>query len=416
MADLAPSRDSVFRPGDHLAGLNAMSRGTAMEPLGIVFTELGDDFLRATMPVDARTKQPYGLLHGGASVLLAETLGSTAGMLSVREGEGCVGIEINANHLRGVRDGLVTGTARPLHVGRRRRCGKSASRTIAAGWCASRASRSRSSRFPPGRNPRSERFAHLALRAAHSPAAVARVGGPAADDAADRHAVAQDPCARRAARPSHDPLVAERSDARVRHARRTSRRALAGRDAVRRQPRQLDRHHRLAQPAHDGLRRQARDQPLAGGRLARHARRDHLPPARQQRIAGRRAARDARAPARGPFGRRVPRRPHPRRPRDRPVPRAHLPGRGRSRRARAAGGAALRARRERADDGRLRAGRKLRRQLPAPAGRTAPRGGNLVPGADRRRPMPAAAAASPNWRASASSPRWRRHEPGVPQA
>ena len=95
-----------------------MSRGTAMEPLGIVFTEIGPDFLRATMPVDARTKQPYGLLHGGASVLLAETLGSSAGMWSVREGEGVVGIEINANHLRGVREGQVTGTARPLHVGR----------------------------------------------------------------------------------------------------------------------------------------------------------------------------------------------------------------------------------------------------------------------------------------------------------
>ena len=95
-----------------------MSRGTAMEPLGIVFTEIGPDFLRATMPVDARTKQPYGLLHGGASVLLAETLGSSAGMWSTREGDGVVGIEINANHLRGVRDGLVTGTARPLHVGR----------------------------------------------------------------------------------------------------------------------------------------------------------------------------------------------------------------------------------------------------------------------------------------------------------
>ncbi|HEX5663307.1 MAG TPA: hotdog fold thioesterase, partial [Xanthomonadaceae bacterium] len=80
-----------------------MSHGTAMEPLGIVFTEIGPDFLRATMPVDARTHQPYGLLHGGASVLLAETLGSTAGMLSVEEGQGVVGIEINANHLRGVR-------------------------------------------------------------------------------------------------------------------------------------------------------------------------------------------------------------------------------------------------------------------------------------------------------------------------
>ena len=98
--------------------LNAASRNTAMEPLGIVFTEVGEDFLRATMPVDARTHQPYGLLHGGASVLLAETIGSTAGMLAAPEGHGVVGIEINANHLRGVRSGVVTGTARALHVGR----------------------------------------------------------------------------------------------------------------------------------------------------------------------------------------------------------------------------------------------------------------------------------------------------------
>ena len=69
------------------------------------------------MPVDARTQQPYGLLHGGASVLLAETLGSMAGMLCTGGKGVCVGIEINANHLRGVRDGIVTGTARPLHVG-----------------------------------------------------------------------------------------------------------------------------------------------------------------------------------------------------------------------------------------------------------------------------------------------------------
>lgn len=109
----------LFRRPSSVAALNALSIGTAMEPLGIAFTELGPDYLRATMPVDARTRQPYGLLHGGASVLLAETLGSTAGMLCVEEGELCVGIEINANHLNAVRDGIVTGTARPLHVGRR---------------------------------------------------------------------------------------------------------------------------------------------------------------------------------------------------------------------------------------------------------------------------------------------------------
>ena len=117
-AGMGSGAPNVFREGSNLESLNAMCRGTAMEPLGIVFTELGPDYLRATMPVDARTKQPYGLLHGGASVLLAETLGSSAGMLCAGEGEGVVGIEINANHLRGVRDGLVTGTARPVHVGR----------------------------------------------------------------------------------------------------------------------------------------------------------------------------------------------------------------------------------------------------------------------------------------------------------
>lgn len=113
MSDASPFRRTVS-----LAELNALSAGTAMEPLGIVFSELGQDYLRATMPVDARTRQPYGLLHGGASVLLAETLGSTAGGLCVGEDEGVVGIEINANHLAAVREGVVTGTARPLHVGR----------------------------------------------------------------------------------------------------------------------------------------------------------------------------------------------------------------------------------------------------------------------------------------------------------
>lgn len=109
---------AVFRRQSTVEALNAQSRGTALEPLGIVFTEIGDDYLRATMPVDARTRQPYGLLHGGASVLLAETLGSMAGMLCIGDDEICVGIEVNANHLRGVRAGIVTGTARPLHVGR----------------------------------------------------------------------------------------------------------------------------------------------------------------------------------------------------------------------------------------------------------------------------------------------------------
>ncbi len=107
----------TWPPGLTLEALNAHSRGTLMETLGIVFTELGDGYLRATMPVDARTHQPYGLLHGGASVALAETLGSTAGM-AMAGGNAVVGLEINANHLRAVRSGTVTGTTRPIHIGR----------------------------------------------------------------------------------------------------------------------------------------------------------------------------------------------------------------------------------------------------------------------------------------------------------
>jgi 1,4-dihydroxy-2-naphthoyl-CoA hydrolase len=86
--------------------------------LGIRYTEVGDDFLSATMPVDQRTKQPAGILHGGASVALAETLGSTGANLVVdRDKQLCVGLEINANHVRAMREGEVKGTARPLHLG-----------------------------------------------------------------------------------------------------------------------------------------------------------------------------------------------------------------------------------------------------------------------------------------------------------
>jgi len=108
----------TFRDPVDLDALNAAARDTLIAHLGIVFTEAGPDWLRATMPVDARTLQPYGLLHGGASVVLAETLGSSAGNLCVAPDRICVGLEINANHLRAARTGTVTGTARPLHVGR----------------------------------------------------------------------------------------------------------------------------------------------------------------------------------------------------------------------------------------------------------------------------------------------------------
>jgi 1,4-dihydroxy-2-naphthoyl-CoA hydrolase len=111
---------NAIRHRPDLATLNARSAGSAVAHLGIVFTELGDDFLRGTMPVDERTKQPYGLLHGGSSVLLAETLGSMAANLCVEDPatHQAVGLEINANHLRAAKSGIVTGTARPLHLGR----------------------------------------------------------------------------------------------------------------------------------------------------------------------------------------------------------------------------------------------------------------------------------------------------------
>jgi 1,4-dihydroxy-2-naphthoyl-CoA hydrolase len=100
--------------------LNSGRGGTLIEHLGIEFTEIGDDFIRGTMPVDGRTRQPYGLLHGGASVALAETLGSTGATMCVDSTEyQCVGQEINANHVRAARAGLVTGTARPVHLGGR---------------------------------------------------------------------------------------------------------------------------------------------------------------------------------------------------------------------------------------------------------------------------------------------------------
>ena len=109
----------AFRAPVSIEELNRLSQGTLIEPLGIVFTAAGEDWLQATMPVDERTRQPYGLLHGGASVVLAETLGSSAGNLCVDTAtQVCVGLEINANHLRATRTGTVTGTARAVHVGR----------------------------------------------------------------------------------------------------------------------------------------------------------------------------------------------------------------------------------------------------------------------------------------------------------
>jgi 1,4-dihydroxy-2-naphthoyl-CoA hydrolase len=111
---------TIWKSPRSVAQLNAARGGTLIEHLGIEFIEIGADFIRATMPVDGRTRQPFGLLHGGASVALAETLGSMGATLCVDSKEyQCVGQEINANHVRPARSGIVTGTARPLHVGSR---------------------------------------------------------------------------------------------------------------------------------------------------------------------------------------------------------------------------------------------------------------------------------------------------------
>ncbi len=111
---------SIWRRRPTVEGLNKLSKNTLLEQLEIVFTEVGDDYLVATMPVDKRTHQPFGLLHGGASAALAETLGSSAANCCLdMDAEFAVGLEINANHLRSVRSGMVSGTTRPLHIGRR---------------------------------------------------------------------------------------------------------------------------------------------------------------------------------------------------------------------------------------------------------------------------------------------------------
>ncbi|ENM5835160.1 hotdog fold thioesterase [Vibrio metoecus] len=97
--------------------LNATSKNTLIEHLNIVYTQLTDNSISATMPVCHFTHQPLGMLHGGASVVLAETLGSVAANFSVGEEAYCVGLDINANHVRVMREGMVIGTATPLHMG-----------------------------------------------------------------------------------------------------------------------------------------------------------------------------------------------------------------------------------------------------------------------------------------------------------
>ena len=110
---------AIWKQSIDLDRVNAWNRNTLVELLDMRVTEIGEDRVRGTMPVDARTRQPFGLLHGGASVALAESLGSLAANL-VLDGDAfmAVGLEINANHLRAVTRGHVIGTARPLHLGR----------------------------------------------------------------------------------------------------------------------------------------------------------------------------------------------------------------------------------------------------------------------------------------------------------
>src|ERR1700759_2878745 len=107
-----------FNKSIRIEDIQPLARNTIGETLGIEFTEIGENYLKGKMPVDNRTRQPYGLLHGGASLTLAETLGSVASACIIdNERQYCVGLEINGNHVRGVRDGHVYGTAVPLHTG-----------------------------------------------------------------------------------------------------------------------------------------------------------------------------------------------------------------------------------------------------------------------------------------------------------
>ena len=111
---------TIWRTQTSVEEIREFSRETLADTIGIRVTEIGPDFLRATMPVNPRVHQPMGVLHGGASVALAETVGSVAAMLCVdREKYVCLGQEINANHLRPISSGIVTATAKPFHIGKR---------------------------------------------------------------------------------------------------------------------------------------------------------------------------------------------------------------------------------------------------------------------------------------------------------
>ncbi|MES2413049.1 MAG: hotdog fold thioesterase [Pseudomonadota bacterium] len=109
---------SIWKQAISVEALTASAVNTTVSHLGIEFLEVGDDFIKARVPVDRRTVQPYGLLHGGVSVVLAETLGSCGAAFAAPQGHRVVGLDINANHLKSASSGWVTGITRPVHVGR----------------------------------------------------------------------------------------------------------------------------------------------------------------------------------------------------------------------------------------------------------------------------------------------------------
>ena len=108
---------AIWKQAATIEEINALCLGTMCEHVGLVVTELGADYIKATMPVDQRTRQHMGIIHGGASVVLAETIGSIGSTLCCPAGHHIVGLDINANHIRGARPPFVTGIARPLHIG-----------------------------------------------------------------------------------------------------------------------------------------------------------------------------------------------------------------------------------------------------------------------------------------------------------
>jgi 1,4-dihydroxy-2-naphthoyl-CoA hydrolase len=109
---------TIWKKQFDLESLNHSRKQTLVETLGILITEFGDDYMTASMPVGPKTHQPMGILHGGASVVLAETVGSIAANMAVDDLHYCVGLDINANHLKAVRTGLVLATCKPIHLGR----------------------------------------------------------------------------------------------------------------------------------------------------------------------------------------------------------------------------------------------------------------------------------------------------------